>query len=91
MNKELSTKLNKLKELTNESFLYNIQTWFHGSTGTVRTEYVLSSSLTGFKQITKETEKELIDVLDLVEKQVYTLMEVKETQKQIDVKLIGSI
>lgn len=90
MNKDVIDFIDEMRNLTNESFWITVEHIAYGFKNEIKTTYRLLSTLNGFNVIEKETEQELIQVLPLVKRKVFTLMEAKKIQERINVKLLNS-
>lgn len=90
MNKDVIDFINEMRNLTNESFWVGVEYIAYGFKNEIKTNYKLLSTLSGFNSIEKETEQELIQVLPLVKRKVFTLMEARKIQERINVKLLNS-
>lgn len=90
MNKDVIDFIDEMRRLTNESFWVGEEYIAYGSKDEIKTNYRLLSTLNGFSVIEKETEQELIQVLPLIKRKVFTLMEAKKIQERINVKLLNS-
>lgn len=89
MNKDVIDFINEMRNLTNEIFWAGVE-HIAGFENEIKTTYRLLSTLNGFNVIEKETEQELIQVLPLAKRKVFTLMEAKKIQERINVKLLNS-
>lgn len=89
MNTKILNFIKEMRDLTEESWLYETCHWEYNHQNEPRIRYRVWSGLSSGVSIEKETEEELIDSFDLIRKLVGQLMEAKETKKRIDVKQLN--
>ena len=87
MNTKLKAFVEHMKGLTGECWIYSIEHWGYSHCDSV-TKYILRSNMDGFSPIEKESEEDLLDVLDLIRAQVDRLMEAKDLNRLANQKLL---
>lgn len=78
----------ELRDLTDEAFVYRQEAWAFSTRSPIKMQHIFSGNLPGFLPITKETEEEIIESFGLIRKLVGQLMEARETNKRLEVKMI---
>jgi len=90
MNTEIMQFIAELREVVDESFVYKAEVWQFNHRSNQEVKYSIAGNMKGFSEIVKDTEEELIAAFPLIRKLVGQLMEAKETDKKIKIKLIAS-